>query len=707
MAEPIGSPISGLTTFNINTQIPSLTDNADIQEALRLYHFGQPTGSGVGFHDPSDTNAASLVNPSIAYSLYSLQQQVTAAVAGSGVSGSTWTAKGSLVSATGPSAPTVLSVGTAGQVLTVNLGTSTGLQWVSPEVTLANAVTLTSKTLTAPKMSSTFIADANGNELISFPAAVTSAVNEITVTNAITSGKPTISATGGDTDVTLNLVSKGTGTVQVNGLDIATVTGTQTLTNKTLSNPTITNNLYLFDNNSIVFEGSSADAFETTFGVINPTVDRTINLPNVDGTVITSGNLTDITSVGTLSSLAVTGNAVSHIAFNDFSVGSYTLTLSDDGKIVTMPTLSTLTVPTNSSVPFLSGSQVTVVQTGAGQVTLAGATVVTGTYLSGGAAAATTVSLSTYRPTFQGLALSGTGFSPNTVADSPTTATIATGTYYFGGANGSTSVLIREYRPLVIANVLLTGTNIALNTLVTSTTNTTTDTATYHSGGASSATTVVVKERLPLVIAGQRLSATGLTGNQTVSSIAETSITTAVYNSGGASGASTIIVASNANIFVGQRVTGTGITGNVYVSSFSTGATTTITLGQSPVVSGIGTVSYTAYTLNAQASGTYTFFGATITFATGANAQISGAIAITGTTVNFSPATTGQASGTQTFSASVLGFSPPAASQISGTITGSVLISATPGLKLRAQNSSCTLIKYTADKWFAFGDLIA
>ena len=41
---------------------------------------------------------------------------------------------------------------------------------------------------------------------------------------------------------------------------------------------------------SIFFEGTTDDAFETTFGVIDPTADRTINLPNTSGTVITTGN---------------------------------------------------------------------------------------------------------------------------------------------------------------------------------------------------------------------------------------------------------------------------------------------------------------------------------------------------------------------------------------------------------------------------------
>ena len=41
---------------------------------------------------------------------------------------------------------------------------------------------------------------------------------------------------------------------------------------------------------SVVFEGSTADAFETTLTVVDPTADRTITLPNVTGTVITTGD---------------------------------------------------------------------------------------------------------------------------------------------------------------------------------------------------------------------------------------------------------------------------------------------------------------------------------------------------------------------------------------------------------------------------------
>ena len=41
---------------------------------------------------------------------------------------------------------------------------------------------------------------------------------------------------------------------------------------------------------AIIFEGATADAYETTLTVTDPTADRTITLPNVTGTVTVDGN---------------------------------------------------------------------------------------------------------------------------------------------------------------------------------------------------------------------------------------------------------------------------------------------------------------------------------------------------------------------------------------------------------------------------------
>jgi len=53
-----------------NTKIPSLADSADIQEAIKLYHYGSLT------YNPTNENTALLQNPSIAYHLNAVQEQI-------------------------------------------------------------------------------------------------------------------------------------------------------------------------------------------------------------------------------------------------------------------------------------------------------------------------------------------------------------------------------------------------------------------------------------------------------------------------------------------------------------------------------------------------------------------------------------------------------------------------------------------------------
>jgi hypothetical protein len=174
----------------VPTAIPGYEDAADIQAALRAYHYGSYS------YSPANTSPGSLINPSIAYTITDLQSQITALGTG-GIAPTIFTAKGGLITATAANTPVQLSVGGSnGMVLTVNSATATGLEWAVPAVTLTNSVTLTNKTLTSPIV----------------------------------------------TGLTLN-------------------------------------------DSSIIFEGSSADANETTFTVTNPTADRTITLPDSSGTV--------------------------------------------------------------------------------------------------------------------------------------------------------------------------------------------------------------------------------------------------------------------------------------------------------------------------------------------------------------------------------------------------------------------------------------
>jgi hypothetical protein len=94
-----------------------------------------------------------------------------------------------------------------------------------------------------------------------------------------------IEATGGYND--------GTGAHTMHGIAAGegVVVGTdkaQTLTQKTLTSPVITNPSISGAgvDASIVFEGATPDAFETTLTVVDPTQDNTITLPNTTGTVV-------------------------------------------------------------------------------------------------------------------------------------------------------------------------------------------------------------------------------------------------------------------------------------------------------------------------------------------------------------------------------------------------------------------------------------
>ena len=161
--------------------------------------------------------------------------------------------------------------------------------------------------------------------------------------------------------------------------------------------------LNLTQNGVLIFEGATDDNFETTLSVIDPTADRTISLPNISGTVITTGDTETVTSTmianGTIvnddvnASAAIVysklslNNSVDYTdlkdgpakagfrsVLNDQTGATYTLALTDLAKLVTLSNAGaiTLTVPLNSSVAFAIGDRIDLLQKGAGQVTIVG-----------------------------------------------------------------------------------------------------------------------------------------------------------------------------------------------------------------------------------------------------------------------------------------------------------------------------------------------
>lgn len=86
---------------------------------------------------------------------------------------------------------------------------------------------------------------------------------------------------------------------------------TQTLTNKTLTSPVITNPSISGAgvDASIVFEGTTADAYETTLTVVDPTQDNTVTIPNTSGNVVLDTATQTLTNK-TLTSPIISGTPV-------------------------------------------------------------------------------------------------------------------------------------------------------------------------------------------------------------------------------------------------------------------------------------------------------------------------------------------------------------------------------------------------------------
>ena len=132
------------------------------------------------------------------------------------------------------------------------------------------------------------------------------------------------------------------------------LTGSETLTNKTLTSPTL--NSPTINSPTIVFEGSTADSFETTLAVTDPTADRTITLPNSTGNLLTHGDFSGDATVS--SSGAITLATVnSDTSATGSSTAIPVITANAKGLVTS---LSTASITTSLTVGADSGSNDTV-----------------------------------------------------------------------------------------------------------------------------------------------------------------------------------------------------------------------------------------------------------------------------------------------------------------------------------------------------------
>ena len=177
---------------------------------------------------------------------------------------------------------------------------------------LPNAVTVTTS-LQSPTLTTGNLVLANGS-ITDTSGAISFGNENLTTTGTLNAGAITgTSITGSGATHTL-------GTIEISGNTIRSTDSTTMIINDNLTvnnslvagvttiNPSGSNNITsstgftLFGSSivldtakTIIFEGATANDFETSLTVIDPTADRTISLPNNTGTVITTGSTDAVT----------------------------------------------------------------------------------------------------------------------------------------------------------------------------------------------------------------------------------------------------------------------------------------------------------------------------------------------------------------------------------------------------------------------------
>ena len=196
---------------------------------------------------------------------------------------------------------TVTSISANGETLRILGGTGITSTISGNDLTLAvdstiitgpSTTTLTNKTINGPDNTITNIANgslANSSITVS-DGSNTSPIN--------LGGTLNFAGTANEVNVVENA-----GTVTIGMPDNVVITGNLTVNGTT----TTVNSSTIEITNSFTFEGTTSDNFETTLSVIDPTADRTVNLPNESGTVVLQSS-TDTLTNKTLSDASITGS---------------------------------------------------------------------------------------------------------------------------------------------------------------------------------------------------------------------------------------------------------------------------------------------------------------------------------------------------------------------------------------------------------------
>jgi hypothetical protein len=234
----------------------------------------------------------------------------TLAVARGGTNLASYT-KGDLIAASAAATLAKRTVGTNGQVLTADSAEATGLKWATP--TTGTVTTVSSST-----------------------AALT--VATATTTPALTVRSATTSVNGivqlSDSTSTTSSVLAATPTAVKSAYDLAAAALPK-------AGGVITGALEIGNSGSLVFEGSTNDGNETTLTVADPTADRTITLPNVTGTVITTGDSGTVTSTMIADGTIVNADINASAAIADTKLATITTAGKVSGSAITSGNIET------------------------------------------------------------------------------------------------------------------------------------------------------------------------------------------------------------------------------------------------------------------------------------------------------------------------------------------------------------------------------